>query len=342
MTQATKQWKVAVVGATGLVGGKMLEVLERRNFPVSELVPVASARSAGKTIRFRGQEIPVRPIAPAVFEGVDIALFSAGGGTSKEWAPVAAKAGATVIDNSSAWRMDPEVPLCVPEVNLEAARHRPKGIIANPNCSTIQLVLALKPLHDAAKIRRVVISTYQAVSGAGARAVEGFEEQCREFAAGKPVEKHGLPAQLAGNLLMAWPANKENAYHEEELKMVNETRKILGDESIRVSPTAVRVPVVNAHSEAVSVELHAPLTAAQARALLEKAPGLRVVDDFVGSGLYPTPLDASGEDDVLVGRIRADIGNPGGIMMWIVGDNILKGAALNAVQIAEGLFSRGA
>ncbi|MCA9581699.1 MAG: aspartate-semialdehyde dehydrogenase [Myxococcales bacterium] len=338
MTQEKHQWKVAVVGATGLVGSRMLAVLEKRNFPISELVPVASPRSAGKEIPFRGEARKVRAIAPEVFDGVDIALFSAGGGTSREWAEVAAKRGATVIDNSSAWRMDPEVPLCVPEVNLEAARKPPKGIIANPNCSTIQLVTALAPIHRENPIVRLNVATYQAISGAGATAVESFQQQMREYAAGQAVQKGSLPGQLAGNLLMAWSTIGDTGYHEEEMKLVNETRKILAAPTLSVSPTAVRVPVLNGHSEAVTVECERPLTAKDARRLLTGAPGLRLMDDF-DNGIYPTPLDADGTDEVLVGRIRDDIGRPGGIQLWIVGDNLLKGAALNAVQIAEGLFS---
>ena len=334
----SKSRKVAVVGATGAVGEQMLQVLESREFPISELVLVASERSAGRTLRFRGEDHEVRAIAPEAFEGVDFALFSAGGGTSKEWSPIAAKHGAIVIDNSSAFRRDPEVPLVVPEVNLDAAHRRPKGIIANPNCSTIQMVLALKPLHDAARLKRVVVSTYQAISGAGTRAAEAFTAQLAALAAGQPMpEDPNLTAQLAGNLLMQWTPDLASGYQEEELKMVFETRKILGDESIQVSPTAVRVPVMSGHSESISVETHEPLDAARARALLEKAPGVVVVDDF-GAGVYPQPIDCVGKDATFVGRIRDDIGLPGGVQMWVVSDNLRKGAALNAVQIAEGLL----
>jgi len=327
-------FKVAVVGATGMVGAEMLRVLEQRTFPVRELVPVASARSAGKTITFRGTEHTVVEIAPEVFDGVDLALFSAGGGTSREWAPIAASKGALVVDNSSAFRADPEVPLIVPEVNPGAAANRPKGIIANPNCSTIQMVVALKPLHDAARLKRVIVSTYQAISGAGAQAVAAFEAQESATGRGDKVEKEKLSGQLSRNLLMHWKLDPETGYHEEELKMVSETRKIFGDPSIAVSPTAVRVPVVTGHSEAVTVETHEPLTAARARELLENAEGVVVVDDL-GQGLYPQPIDAAGQDPVYVGRIRDDVGNPGGIQMWVVSDNLRKGAALNAIQIAE-------
>jgi aspartate-semialdehyde dehydrogenase len=328
---------VAVVGATGLVGQQMLQVLERRRFPVGTLVPVASARSAGKKVTFAGEEHEVRPIAPEVFDGVDLALFSAGGGTSREWAPIAAERGAVVVDNSSAWRMDPQVPLVVPEVNPHALAKRPKGIIANPNCSTIQMVVALKPIHDEARIVRVVVSTYQAVSGAGAQAVADFEAQARAFGLGEAVVPGAIGAQLAGSLLMTWKPDPPSGYQEEELKMVHETRKILEAPDLRVSPTAVRVPVATGHSESITLECEQPISAARARELLEKAPGVEVVDDFAG-GTYPTPLQAAGHDPVYVGRIRADIGNPGGLQMWVVADNILKGAALNAVQIAEALF----
>jgi aspartate-semialdehyde dehydrogenase len=332
-----KPFSVAVLGATGAVGREMIRVLEQRSFPVSRLVPLASARSAGAKLPFRGADVEVRAVSAEAFAGVDLALFSAGSGPSREWAPVAAKRGALVVDNSSAWRMDPEVPLCVPEVNLAAARTRPKGIVANPNCSTIQMVVALAPIHRKNRIRRVVVSTYQAISGAGHAAVEHFLAQARAFVDGAAMPSGTLGRQLAGSLLMEWKRDAATGYQEEELKMIHETRKILGDPEIRVSPTTVRVPVVNAHSESVAIECERPISAQEARALLEGAPGLRVVDDFE-RGVYPTPLDASGKDDVLVGRIREDLGSPGGVMMWIVGDNLRKGAATNAVQIAEGLL----
>tara|TARA_B100001750_G_scaffold230881_1_gene227741 strand:+ start:2092 stop:3024 length:933 start_codon:yes stop_codon:yes gene_type:complete len=309
----------------------MLRVLEQRAFPVSELVPLASARSAGTEVTFQGKTHVVKEIAAEHFEGVDVALFSAGSGPSKEWSPVAAAKGAVVIDNSSAFRSDPECPLVVPEVNLEAAKTRPKGIIANPNCSTIQMVVAVAPIHRVNPVKRIVVSTYQAISGAGAAAVDALEEQM------KGGEGAALKGQLAGNLLMHWSVDAAGAYQEEELKMVNETRKILGDASIRVSPTAVRVPVVNGHSESVTLELTEPMDAATARKILSEAAGIEVVDDFP-NGVYPTPLKAAGTDPVYVGRIREDVGNPGGLQMWVVSDNLRKGAALNAVQIAEGLF----
>lgn len=333
----TKTLDVAVLGATGVVGQEIIRVLEEREFPVRRLVPLASARSAGRTIEFRGEKLTVEAVHEEAFQGIDVALFSAGGATSKEWAPLAAARGAVVIDNSSAWRLDPDVPLCVPEVNLEAARHRPKGIVANPNCSTTQMVLALKPLHDAARVRRVVVSTYQAISGAGADAVAAFEKQCAALVRGEPVDTSVLGGQLAGNLLMSWKRDPASGYQDEELKMVHETRKILGDDSIRVSPTAVRVPVLNVHAESIALEFEKPLSAEQARELLAQAPGIELVDDFA-EGIYPQPIHASGRDPVLVGRVREDIGNPGGLLMWVVGDNLRKGAALNAVQIALGLF----
>ena len=333
----SRQFKVAVVGATGAVGQEMLRVLEERNFPVSELVPVASERSAGKTVTFRGTEHTIVAISPEVFDGVDLALFSAGGGTSLEWAPIAASKGALVVDNSSAWRRDPEVPLVVPEVNLDHAANRPKGIIANPNCSTIQMVVALKPIHDAARLKRIVVATYQAISGAGAQAVDAFRTQSREYGEGKPVTAGKVGDVLAGSLLMRWTPDVASGYQEEEMKMVVETQKIFGDDTIRVSPTAVRVPVESGHSEAVTIETHEPMDAKRARALLEKAPGVVVIDDFA-KGLYPKPKDAVGQDPVYVGRIRDDVGNPGGIQMWVVADNLRKGAALNAVQIAEGVL----
>ena len=333
----TRTFDVAVLGATGAVGREMIKVLEERRFPVGRLVALASTRSEGLMLPFAGREVRVEAVSEAAFEGIDIALFSAGGGTSKEWAPKAAAKGACVIDNSSAWRMDPEVPLVVPEVNLDAARDRPKGIVANPNCSTIQMLVVLKPLHDEARIRRVIVSTYQAISGGGATAVNAFLAQERALLNGEAVDVAALNGQLAQNLLMHWKRDPATGYQEEELKMLHETRKILGDPEIRVSPTAVRVPVLTGHAESITLELERPLSAARARELLEAAPGVTVSDDFA-EGIYPQPIHVAGMDDVLVGRIREDIGNPGGLQLWVVGDNLRKGAALNAVQIAEGLF----
>ena len=330
-------YRVAVVGATGAVGQHMLGILAERSFPVSEIVVFGSARSAGRRLSWAGRELAVAPLEPAVFAGVELALFSAGSSVSREWGPVAAGQGALAVDNSSAWRMDPEVPLCVPEVNLEAARSRPKGIVANPNCSTIQMVLVLKPLHDVARIRRVVVSTYQAISGAGSQALEALRDQQRGLTAGEGLETERLAGRLAGNLLMHWKVDRSTGYQEEELKMLHETRKILDDSEIRVSPTTVRVPVEVGHSESVAVETERPITPEQARKLLSDAAGVEVVDDFA-QGVYPQPIDVAGKDPVLVGRIREDLGNPGGLQMWIVGDNLRKGAALNAIQIAEQLL----
>lgn len=312
----------------------MLSVLERREFPLSRLVPLASARSVGKAVTFRGGDVAVEEAKPEAFEGVDIALFSAGRGVSRELAPAAAKCGAVVIDNSSAWRMDPEVPLVVPEVNPEAASVRPKGIIANPNCSTIQMVVALKPIHDISPITHLVVSTYQAASGKGNDAVAELHAQERAIAAGeKPVVKV-FPAQIARNLVSDWPDGRDG-YSEEELKLVNETRKIMGDPNIAVSPTCVRVPIATGHSESVQVRCRESITAAQVRAALRQAPGVVVQDDGYVPGKEPQPLNCAGTDPVYVGRIRDDLGVPGAISMWVVADNLLKGAALNAVQIAE-------
>lgn len=332
-----KRFNVAVVGATGLVGTEMCRILEERQFPVARLVPVASARSLGKSVAFGGSNVPVEALDAKVFVGIDLALFSAGAGPSREFAPLAAKAGALVVDNSSAWRTHPDVPLCVPEVNLESARHRPLGIVANPNCATIQLVVALKPLHDAATLTRVVVSTYQSASGAGASAMESLKKQLVQMAQGKIVQRESLPGVLAGNLLMSWKPDASTGYQEEELKIIHETRRILGLPHLAVSATTVRVPVLSSHSESVTLETERALQASEARSLLERAEGVEVVDD-IEAGRYPQPIDAVGKDAVFVGRIRADFGKPGGLQMWIVSDNLRKGAALNAVQIAERLL----
>jgi aspartate-semialdehyde dehydrogenase len=325
---------VAVVGATGAVGREMLSTLERRRFAATRVIPLASARSRGKRMPFNGATLEVAELGSASFEGVDIALFSAGASVSREYAPIAAASGAVVIDNSSAWRMDPDCPLVVPEVNPEAAQHRPKGIIANPNCSTIQLVVALKPLHDAARIKHVVISTYQATSGKGHAAVEELKQQIAAVAAGGKPEARVFPAQMAMNVLSDWKPG-HGGYSEEELKLVNETRKILGDASIGVTPTCVRVPVVTAHSESVHVQFHEPMNAERAADLLRGAPGIVLVEGEYEPGAEPQPLQAADTDPVYVGRIRDDLAVPGAINMWIVADNLRKGAALNAVQIAE-------
>ena len=326
--------KVAVVGATGLVGSKMLQVLEERNFPVSELLPVASARSVGKLIQFRGESYPIVSMADAIAERPDVAIFSAGGSVSKEWAPHFAEVGTVVIDNSSAWRMDPTKPLVVPEVNAHVLTSEDK-IIANPNCSTIQMVVALKPLHDRYQIRRIVVSTYQSVTGTGIKAVE----QLMNERAGKTGERaYAHPIDL--NLIPQIDVFTENGYTKEEMKMVNETRKIMGDDSIRVTATTVRVPVIGGHSEAVNVEFEYEFDLADVRALLEQAPGVVVVDNIAAQE-YPMPLMAHDKDDVFVGRLRRDETQPKTLNMWVVSDNLRKGAATNAVQIAEYLLEKG-
>ncbi len=330
---------VAVVGATGVVGRQMLETLEARDFPVARIILLASERSKGKQLPFKGEMLPVEVLGDDSFDGVDIALFSAGGGTSKRYAPSAAKAGAVVVDNSSAWRMDPEVPLVVPEVNPgDIAKH--KGIIANPNCSTIQMVVVLKPLHDAARIKRVVVSTYQAVSGAGSAAINELQDQSLAVLNGESYPPKVFPHQIAFNVIPQIPQSDafgDNGYTSEEMKMVNETKKILGDDSIAVTATTVRVPVITGHSESVNIETERKLSADDARALLAKAPGV-VVEDNLAAQLYPLATNAAGKFDTFVGRIREDISHPSALDMWIVSDNLLKGAALNAVQIAEQLL----
>lgn len=327
---------VAVAGATGLVGRHMLQMLQERRFPVKSIKLLASARSKGKTLPFQGDQIPVEVLAEDSFKGVEIALFSAGGETSKRFAPCAARDGCTVIDNSSAWRMDPSVPLVVPEVNPhDVAWH--KGIIANPNCSTIQMVVVLKPLHDAARIERVVVSTYQAVSGAGANALQELLEQTKAVLDGREPVCQVFPHPIAFNCIPQIPQSKAftaNGYTSEEMKMVNETKKIMGDDTIRVTATTVRVPVHTGHSECVNIQTQKKLTAAAARAILLEAPGV-VVQDDPANQLYPLPIHAAGKGETFVGRIREDISHPSALDLWIVSDNLLKGAALNAVQIAE-------
>lgn len=327
---------VAVVGATGVVGREMLKILASRNFPAERVVPLASPRSAGKRVPFKDGELTVQAVSEEAFRGITIALFSAGAKASRELAPMAASQGTVVIDNSSAWRMDPEVPLVVPEVNMQAAKHRPKGIIANPNCSTIQMVVALKPLHDAARIKHIIVSTYQAASGKGHAAMEELVEQARSLARGEEPKSSVFPGILAQNLLMDWKPG-DTDYSEEELKMVNETRKILGDPSIGVSPTTVRVPVLTSHSESVHVQFHRPMMASEAKALLAKAPGVVLIGSAYAPGAHPQPSQCTGRDEVFVGRVRDDLAVPGALNLWIVSDNLRKGAALNAVQIAEQL-----
>ncbi len=334
-------YRVAVVGATGAVGQTMLEILESRRFPIAELVPLASSRSAGSTIEFTRQELTVRDLAEFDPTGCDLALFSAGGDTSREHAPRFAETGCFVIDNSSAWRMDPEIALVVPEVNphaLEMARHN--RIIANPNCSTIQMVVALAPLHREAEIRRIVVSTYQAVSGAGNRAIEELAQQTRNLLNGTDTKVEIFPARIAFNVIPQIDRFLDDGYTKEEHKMMDETRKILECDTISVSATTVRVPVFYGHSESVNVEFHRAIDAARARDLLAGADGICVVDD-PGSEDYPLASEAGGSDPVWVGRIREDRSRANTLDMWIVADNIRKGAALNAVQIAELLIDDG-
>jgi aspartate-semialdehyde dehydrogenase len=330
--------RVAVVGATGAVGPVVLEVLAERGFPASEVVAFASARSAGTRVPFAGRELEVRELHDDSFEGFDLALFSAGGSTSKRYAPEAVARGCVVVDKSSAFRMDPGVPLVVPEVNPEALDAH-QGIVSNPNCSTIQLVAALKPLHDAAGLAHVTVATYQAVSGTGANAVRELHDQSRALLAGEPAAPSVYPHQIAFNVLPQCDAFEGDSTTE-ETKLVNETHKILGDSGIAISSTCVRVPVWRGHSEAVWVETHEPLGAERARALLRDAPGVRVVDD-PAAGAYPLPSAAAGTDDVLVGRIRDDVSRRNGISLFVVADNLRKGAATNGVQIAELLVGRG-
>ncbi|HZK49633.1 MAG TPA: aspartate-semialdehyde dehydrogenase [Thermoleophilia bacterium] len=334
----SKKYRVAVVGATGAVGQEMREILASRSFPVSELVPLASSRSAGMELEFGTTCVECKELAEDSFVGIDIALFSAGASISEVYAPIARDAGCVVIDNSSAWRMDPDVPLVVPEVNPDAAAlHR--GIIANPNCSTIQMVVALKPLHDEATITRVVVSTYQAVSGTGTEAISELIRESDELLEGVLPQIEVYPYQIAFNCLPHIDSFLEDGSTKEEQKMVDETKKIMGDDSIAVTATCVRVPVENGHSEAVNVEFARGITPERARELLERMPGVLVTDD-PASSLYPMPIVASGTDPVYVGRIRRDPTVPHGLNMWVVADNLRKGAALNAVQIAELLIER--
>ncbi len=326
---------VAIVGATGLVGETFLRVLEEREFPVEKLYALASSRSVGKSVTFRGEEIDVEDLALFDFDGVDIALFSAGGDVSKIYAPIAAAAGCVVVDNSSCFRYEEDIPLVVPEVNPHrVADFKNRFIVANPNCSTIQMLVALKPLYDAVGISRINVATYQAVSGTGRKAVSELLTQLGEMLNGRPAEPHVYPHPIAFNVLPHIDAFQDNGYTREEMKMVWETQKILEDDSILVNPTTVRVPVLYGHSEAIHLELKAPLTAKQAKAYLKKAPGVQVID--TKKTPYPTALtNAAGSDDVFVGRIREDISHPCGLNLWVVADNVRKGAATNAIQIAE-------
>ncbi len=328
-------YTVAVVGATGAVGTEMLSILEERTFPVEEVRPLASSRSAGGDVPFRGDTVKVKVLTRESFQGVDIALFSAGAAVSKEYAPAAVEAGAVVIDNSSAWRMDPHVPLVVPEVNAHALEtHR--GIVANPNCSTIQMVVVLKPLHDHATITRVVVSTYQSVSGTGKEAMDELAEQCRQLLSFGNVTAKVYPHQIAFNCLPHIDEFLASGSTREEMKMVNETRKILGDQSIRISATTVRVPVFIGHAESINLETEKKMSVPETRAILSTAPGVQLYDD-PSKTLYPLQIHAAGTDAVYVGRIREDESIAKGLNLWVVADNLRKGAALNAVQIAEEL-----
>ncbi len=338
MSQSDRKFNVAIAGATGAVGGAMLDVLARRNFPLKELRLLASERSVGKKLTFKGEEIPVQLLTKDAFDTIDVALFSAGAERSLEFGPAAAAAGAIVVDNSSGFRMNPEVPLVVPEVNGHAiSQYKKCGIIANPNCSTIQMLVALKPIHDAARIKRIVVSTYQAVSGTGTKAIDELREQVAAYVNGNACSSKVYPHQIAFNCLPHIDSFLENGYTKEEMKMVNETRKIFGDDSIGITATAVRVPVIYGHSESINIETEKKLTAADVKKLMSSAPGVQLVDDPANLS-YPMAVDCAGKFETLVGRIREDESIANGINLWVVADNILKGAALNAVQIAEELI----
>ena len=326
--------KVAVLGATGLVGREMLRTLEQRRFPVSELIPLASPRSAGTKVKFCGEELTVRAVDKDSFKGADIAIFSAGGGTSKQWAPIAAASGATVVDNSSAWRTDEEVPLIVPEINPDDRSMAKKGIIANPNCSTIQAVVVLYPLHRAAGLKYINVSTYQSVAGTGKAALDSLRGGSLAALKGEDYHDAVYPHNIAYNLLPHIGAFDDEGISEEEWKMVNESRKIMHTPELRVSGITVRVPIFRCHGESVTAQFERPLAPEEAREILKGAPGV-VVQDDPKRAVYPLPRETAGEDDVRVGRIRRDTGLDNALAMWIVGDNLRKGAALNAVQIAE-------
>lgn len=330
--------RVALLGATGAVGTELLELLQSRNFPLADLKLLASPRSAGRTITFQGEELPVEPVTEQSFKGVDIVLASAGGGTSKTWASIAVERGAVVIDNSSAFRMIPGVPLVIPEVNPEAAASH-QGIIANPNCTTILMAMAVWPLHQIEPVQRIIAATYQSASGAGMRAMEEVKAQAKAILAGETPPTECFPYPLAFNLFPHNTPMNEQGYCEEEMKMVNETRKIFSAPEIRISATCVRVPVLRAHSEAINLEFGQPLPVAKAREVLAKAPGVQLVEDWEAN-YFPMPIDATGRDEVLVGRIRQDLSHPCSLELWLCGDQVRKGAALNAIQIAELLVSR--
>lgn len=332
-----QSYRIAILGATGAVGTELLALLEERKFPVAELKLLASERSAGQHLSFRGENLLVEAVNEHSFDGIDLVLASAGGSISRKWASAIVEAGAVMIDNSSAFRMDMSVPLVVPEVNAAAAAtHR--GIIANPNCTTILMTVALFPLHQVQPIQRIVAATYQSASGAGARAMEEVKTQAAAVLRGEQPIAEAFPYPLAFNLFPHNSPLNEQGYCEEEMKMVNETRKIFGVPGLRITATCVRVPVLRAHSEAINLEFAQPFDVAQARDVLSKAPGVRLVEDWAAN-YFPMPVDASGQDDVLVGRIRQDVSHPNGLDLWLCGDQIRKGAALNAIQIAELLIA---
>ncbi|MGB3532272.1 MAG: aspartate-semialdehyde dehydrogenase [Microcoleaceae cyanobacterium] len=334
----SKSYRVAILGATGAVGTELLQLLESRNFPLADLKLLASPRSAGTTLSFKGESIAVEAVDRKAFSNIDLVLASAGGSTSQTWAPIAVEAGAVVIDNSSAFRMQPDVPLVVPEVNPEAAADH-QGIIANPNCTTILMAVAVWPLHQVQPIQRIVVATYQSASGAGARAMEEVKVQAQAILNGEEPKAELFPYPLAFNLFPHNSPLNDAGYCQEEMKMVNETRKIFGVEDLRVSATCVRVPVLRAHSEAINLEFAQPFSVKEAKSILAKAPGVKLVEDWEAN-YFPMPIDATGEDPVLVGRIRQDLSHRCGLELWLSGDQVRKGAALNAVQIAELLVNR--
>ena len=338
MLRKNEKYHIAIAGATGAVGRKMLAILEERNFPVDDLKLLASNRSAGKFLEFKGEKIAVEELRQNSFVNMDIALFSAGAGISREFAPAAVKSNCVVIDNSSAYRMEKDIPLVVPEVNSDAIGDNP-GIIANPNCSTIQMVMVLKPIHEKFKIKRVVVSTYQSVSGSGQKAIDELKNQTRDLFSGNEVKINVYPHQIAFNCLPHIDKFLDNGYTKEEMKMINETRKILGDDSVQVCPTTVRVPVFYSHSEALNIETEGPITGSVVKELLKAQSGISVVDDPLNNK-YPLAIEGEDKNEVFVGRIRDDISCERAINLWVVSDNLRKGAALNAVQIAELLISR--
>ena len=338
MLRKNEKYHIAIAGATGAVGRKMLAILEERNFPVDDLKLLASTRSAGKFLEFKGEKIAVEELRQNSFVNMDIALFSAGAGISREFAPAAVKSNCVVIDNSSAYRMEKDIPLVVPEVNSDAIGDNP-GIIANPNCSTIQMVMVLKPIHEKFKIKRVVVSTYQSVSGSGQKAIDELKNQTRDLFSGNEVKVNVYPHQIAFNCLPHIDKFLDNGYTKEEMKMINETRKILGDDSVQVCPTTVRVPVFYSHSEALNIETEGPITGSAVKELLKPQSGISVVDDPLNNE-YPLAIEGEDKNEVFVGRIRDDISCERAVNLWVVSDNLRKGAALNAVQIAELLISR--